>query len=74
MATQTGGLFYQANTSQNLATIYQQIAPLLFEKQYVVKFDHLPASVVGATSDLTLSASVPGISGLPDTRPLTPCP
>ena len=41
MATQTGGLFYQANTSQNLATIYQQIAPLLFEKQYVVKFDHL---------------------------------
>ena len=74
MATQTGGLFYQANTSQNLATIYQQIAPLLFEKQYVVKFDHLRAGQVGATSDLTLSASVPGVSGLPDTRPLTPCP
>ena len=47
---------------------------LLFEKQYVVKFDHLRANVVGATSNLTLSASLSGISGLPDTRPLTPCP
>ncbi len=72
MATQTGGLFYLANTSQNLATIYQQIAPLLFAKQYVVKFDHLRANVVGVTSDLTLGASLPGISGN-DTRPLTPC-
>jgi Ca-activated chloride channel homolog len=67
MATETGGLFYQANTSQNLATIYQQIAPLLFAKQYVVKFNPLPR-----TSSLTLSAGLSGISGN-DTRSLT-CP
>jgi Mg-chelatase subunit ChlD len=67
MATQTGGLFYQANTSQNLATIYQQIAPLLFAKQYVVKFNQLPR-----TGNLTLSASLSGVSGN-DTRSLT-CP
>jgi hypothetical protein len=67
MATQTGGLFYQANTSQNLATIYKQIAPLLFAKQYVVKFNQLPR-----TGNLTLSASLSGVSGN-DTRSLT-CP
>jgi Ca-activated chloride channel homolog len=71
MATQTGGLFYQANTSQNLATIYQQIAPLIFAKQYVIKFDHL--SGTGIPSELTLGPNVPGVSGSPDTKPLTPC-
>ncbi len=37
MAAETGGLYYQANTSQNLATIYQQLASLLYGNQYVVE-------------------------------------
>ena len=41
MATETGGLFYEANTSQNLATIYQQLSSILYEKQYILKFDQL---------------------------------
>jgi Ca-activated chloride channel family protein len=55
MATETGGLYYQANASQNLATIYQQLASLLYENQYVLNFTR---SVVGATaqSPITITA------------------
>ncbi len=56
MATETGGLYYQANASQNLATIYQQLASLLYENQYVLNFNR---SVVGATttqSPITITA------------------
>ncbi len=41
MATSTGGLFYEANTSQNLANIYQQLSSVLYEKQYTLKFNQL---------------------------------
>jgi hypothetical protein len=54
MATETNGIYYQANTSQNLATIYQQLASLLYENQYVLKFDR---AVVGVQSPITVSAT-----------------
>jgi len=70
MAAGTGGLYYEANTSQNLATIYRQISSILYEKQYILKFDQLargpgvPSSViVGATSGaLAGSATAPVVS------------
>ncbi len=36
MAAETGGQYYEASTSQNLATIYDQLSSLLFQKQYVI--------------------------------------
>ena len=61
MATSTGGIFYQASASQNLATIYQQLATLLFERQYVLTF-----TVTGApasTNPVMIAATSGGISG-----------
>ena len=63
MANSTGGLFYEANTSQNLANIYQQLSSVLYEKQYILKFDQLPRPPVGTVSDLTIAANLLGITG-----------
>ena len=62
MATETGGLFYEANTSQNLANIYQQLSSILFEKQYTLKFNQLVRGSVGSPSNLTIGANFPGIT------------
>ncbi|MEO8186813.1 MAG: vWA domain-containing protein, partial [Burkholderiaceae bacterium] len=62
MATDTGGLYYEANTSQNLANIYQQLSSVLYEKQYILTFDQL-ALGVGTQSNLAIAASLPGITG-----------
>jgi von Willebrand factor type A domain len=72
MAADTGGLYYQASTSQNLATIYQQLASLLYGKQYVMKFDQLPRSVVEVTPDLLLGVSVPPSGNA--VKSMTSCP
>ena len=68
MATETGGIYYEANTSQNLATIYQQLSSILYEKQYILKFDQLAKGagtlssvVIGATNALGIS----GTAGAP---------
>jgi hypothetical protein len=42
MASDTGGVFYNANTSQNLATIYQQLSSLLSVNQYVLRYAGSP--------------------------------
>ena len=44
MANDTGGQFFEAQTSQNLATIYQQLTSVLYEKQYILTFNQ---SVLG---------------------------
>jgi uncharacterized protein YegL len=70
MAAGTGGLYYEANTSQNLATIYRQISSILYEKQYILKFDQLaqgpgvPSSVIVAVTSGALagSATAPVVS------------
>ncbi len=41
IASGTGGLYYQSSTSQNLATIYQQLSSLLYANQYVLTFNQL---------------------------------
>lgn len=63
MATATGGLYYEANTSQNLATIYEQLSSVLFRNQYILRFDQLVKGGVGFSSTLTVGASIPGTSG-----------
>ena len=62
MATATGGLYYEANTSQNLANIYQQLSSVLYEKQYTLTFNQLPIGV-GVVSSLTVAANFLGITG-----------
>jgi hypothetical protein len=61
MASQTGGIFYQANASQNLATIYQQLSTLLFQRQYVLTFT--ATSPASSTSNVTIAATSNTISG-----------
>ncbi len=62
MATTTGGLFYEANTSQNLANIYQQLSSILYEKQYTLTFDQ-QARGVGSRSNLAVGANFGGLTG-----------
>ena len=72
MATQTGGLFYLANASQNLATIYQQLATLLFERQYVLTFPVTGAPA--STYDVKVRATTPTSVSGEGIRPITACP
>lgn len=58
MATETGGQFYEANTSQNLATIYRQMSLLLYLNQYVITFDQLSKGAPNIASDLSVRASL----------------
>jgi VWFA-related protein len=73
MATATGGLFYQANTSQNLATIYQQLKTILYQRQYVVTFNQLSRGQ-GTVSPLTIGVVSPtGITGTSNAVGITSC-
>ncbi len=63
LAADTGGLYFEANTSQNLATIYQQISSILREKQYVLRFDRLPSAAGASASSLTVGVSALGLTG-----------
>jgi len=73
MATETGGLFYKATTSQNLATIYNQLSSILYGNQYVVTFNRLPGA---ANTTVTIVANTIPPSSLTanDTRPIAICP
>lgn len=72
MANGTGGLFYEAATSQNLATIYQQLTTLLYGKQYVIVFSR----ATGATYNVVALGATPpmGVTVTRDSRPITACP
>jgi hypothetical protein len=61
LARRTGGVFYRANTSQNLATIYAQLSSLLFEEQYVLTFNQL---VLGQGTVSPLRVDVVSPTGL----------
>ena len=73
MATDTGGIFYQANTSQNLATIYQQLASLLYENQYVLTFNR---AVTGLTVQSPIRITASSGAALPGSasRDIVVCP
>jgi Ca-activated chloride channel family protein len=68
MADATGGLYYEASTSQNLATIYQQLSSVLYRNQYVLTFDQQP----GAGAAMTIGATSGAVTG---SRPssIPPC-
>jgi hypothetical protein len=70
MATDTGGIFYQANASQNLATIYQQLSSLLYENQYVLTFDR---AVTGNQSPIRITVVSGALNGSA-TRDVVICP
>jgi VWFA-related protein len=72
MANDTGGQFFEALTSQNLATIYQQLTSVLYEKQYILTFNQSVLGSVG-TANLNIKATTPlGIFG-DDTVLITSC-
>jgi len=62
LAADTGGLYFEANTSQNLATIYRQLSSILYEKQYILKFDQL-AKGPGTTSNVTVGVTSGALAG-----------
>jgi Ca-activated chloride channel family protein len=62
LAAGTGGLYFEANTSQNLATIYRQISSILHENQYILRFDRLPDGA-SLTSNLMVGVSALGLTG-----------
>ncbi len=73
MADDTGGQFFESKTTQNLATIYQQLSSILYEKQYILTFDQLPLGVPGgATANLNIGVNSNGVIG-DDSRLITSC-
>lgn len=58
LAVETGGQFYEANTSQNLATVYQQLSSLLYVNQYVMTFDQLSKGSANVVSDVSIRATL----------------
>ena len=70
MAVDTSGKYYQALTSDNLKTIYKQLASVFYNDQYVLTYTSTGS---GATADLTISAASNGIEGNA-TKEITTCP
>ncbi len=73
MANDTGGQFFEAKTSDNLRTIYQQLADILFNDQYILTYTSDLGA--GVSADLTIEAtySPTAITG-DDTKEIAPCP
>jgi Ca-activated chloride channel family protein len=64
LASQTGGLFFRAPSSQNLATIYAQLSTLLFKDQYDLTFNQLKLGTAGTVAPLDVRVVSPtGIQG-----------
>jgi VWFA-related protein len=79
IADDTGGQYYAAATSDNLRTIYQQLADVLFKHQYIVTYSS--GLLSPATASLNIKATLPAVPPAPavegeDTREIefTPCP
>lgn len=71
MADDTGGQFYEATTSDNLRTIYQQLANVLFDDQYILTYTS--GLGAGVNANLTIEATFGAIVGN-DTKGITSCP
>jgi len=59
LAAETGGIFYEPAASDNLGAVYQQLANLLFDDQYVLSY----VSAVPAGQSATVEVSVDFIRG-----------
>jgi len=73
MANDTGGQSYSAATSDNLRNIYNQLASILFQDQYVLTYNS--GLVDGKTANLTIKATeaTSGATGNA-IKGVTPCP
>jgi VWFA-related protein len=73
LADDTGGQYYAAPTSDNLQTVYQQLADVLFSHQYILTYNSGLSD--GTTADLTVGATLPltTITGS-KTKSITKCP
>jgi Ca-activated chloride channel family protein len=71
MADDTGGQFFDSTTSDNLRTIYQQLADVLFHDQYILTYTS--GLGAGVTADLTIEATLLAIVGN-NTKEITSCP
>jgi Ca-activated chloride channel family protein len=72
LADDTGGTFSDSTTSDNLATIYQQLANLLFTDQYILTYSSTLADNVSGLLEVTATYA-PTISGT-DTKTILTCP
>ena len=74
IADDTGGQFYEALTTDNLRTIYQQLADVLFKKQYILTYTSGLGD--GPNTNLTIGAELGGttISGNDTKTVSTSCP
>ena len=72
MADDTGGQFYEATTTDNLRTIYQQLANVLFDDQYILTYNSLLGA--GVDANLTIEATLAGVTSGNDTKGITSCP
>lgn len=72
MAEDTGGQFYKSDTTDNLRTIYRQLAELLFENQYILDYDS--ALGAGVAADLNIEAVLSPTTFGEHTKEITPCP
>jgi len=73
LASDTGGLYYQASASQNLATIYKQLSSLLYENQYVLTFSRTATGAAAVQTPLTITASSAPASPGSASRDITVC-
>jgi hypothetical protein len=73
IANDTGGQSYSSETSDNLRNIYNQLAAILFQDQYVLTYNS--GLGVGDTANLTIGATetTSGATGNA-TKGVTPCP
>ena len=72
MADDTGGQYYSSPASDNLRNIYNQMADVLFENQYILEY--ISDIAVGDTADLTIEAKISQTVMGDDTKEITPCP
>ena len=73
LASDTGGLYYQASASQNLATIYKQLSSLLYENQYVLTFKRTATGAGSVQSPITITARSGTASPGSASRDITVC-
>ncbi len=72
MANDTGGSFFEATTSDNLRTIYEQLANVLFHDSYILTYNSNLDDLL--TGNLTVEATYsPTIKG-DDTKEIAFCP
>ena len=71
MANGTGGHYYESASSDNLRTIYQQLADVLFQDSYILTYTS--GLGLGDTPNLTIGVTWGLLSGN-NTKQFTACP